>query len=870
MGRTTTQIHWRKALLLSLASCAALLGAAQAQSAQTDIQVQGLEIEEGPLRMALLRLGDVAGVNIFASDDLVAGKRAQAVSGAMSIDEALSQVLAGSGLIAEPAPGGGYMLVQASEADGTISQTTASSSSESVSDERENVDTEETRVLDTITVSSFDRTYLANKGQQSAVGLDLTQLETPAAISIIPQDLLQDQQVNNVDDALRNVAGLVKFKTGNGGDESFSIRGFPVGDSIYKDGARRSNSLIVSNIPSTETANLDRIEVLKGPAALIYGQGSPGGIVNYIAKRPETERKTSIELLAASYDFYKLEADTTGAVPGTNDTLSYRLVGAYEDSESFRDSVERERLLINPSLYWIPNEDFSLLLGYEYIDDNYTIDRGHVMSGTLFGGYFYDFERLDESVFFGIPGFNNQTVAESKRIYAIANYQLLDNWRIEATYGATDNDKDTFDASAGFISGFPNIGFIGAVGSPLENLAALGAAVSVGTGKTEQFTLKNYVDFTDGFGFDHQILVSYDDEESETNAQSFGTTSGTVFLNTVTRQLSFDSLEAANPDFVQPGPIELSFGSATSSTESESNEQGLNIVDYITLNDQWAILIGGRFSEFENVTSDFQDDSFNVRGGIIYTPRDDLSFYASYAEGYSPSGNRLGLDDRQIDPELSVSYELGGKLALRDEQFLFSAVVFETTRQGIPFVANPFDENGNGTPAADIRFGNIGEVRTRGVEIEATGQITDNWRIIGGYAYNENEIIEGERTPLNPIFGGFQEGNELGGVPQHNFNIYTFYDIEVAGGKLGLGGGIFANSDVFISAENIVKHDGWVQTDLATYYKRGNWKAQLNVNNVFDEFYLQAFAGATSDFAGAFRTGTSTPRTVTASIAVEF
>ncbi|QTD56807.1 TonB-dependent siderophore receptor [Parasphingorhabdus cellanae] len=139
----------------------------------------------------------------------------------------------------------------------------------------------------TIVVTAFKRDYLANEDQSIALGIDLSQLETPAAVSVISEDILKDQQVNNVDDALRNVAGVTKFKTGNGGEEKFSIRGFDASQSIYKDGARINNALNASNIPSTETANLQRIEILKGPSALLYGQGQPGGIINYVTKRPE-------------------------------------------------------------------------------------------------------------------------------------------------------------------------------------------------------------------------------------------------------------------------------------------------------------------------------------------------------------------------------------------------------------------------------------------------------------------------------------------------------------------------------------------------------------------------------------------------------
>lgn len=274
--------------------------------------------------------------------------------------------------------------------------------------------------IEEVVVYGFSRDYLANKGQSSAVGLDLTQLETPAAISVISQDLLQDQQVNNVDDALRNVAGVTKLKTGNGGEEKFAIRGFDASQSIFKDGARINNALNASNIPSTETANIERIEVLKGPSALLYGQGQPGGIINYITKRPELERHSTVELVAGRFDYYRFEGDTTGAVPGTNDALAYRLVLAYEDSDSFRDEVERQRLLVNPTLAWTPNDRLSLTLGYEFIDDDFTQDRGQVLDGNNVDGYFYS-DRLNETQFFGIPNWNANTTVESRRFYLIGD-----------------------------------------------------------------------------------------------------------------------------------------------------------------------------------------------------------------------------------------------------------------------------------------------------------------------------------------------------------------------------------------------------------------------------------------------------------------
>lgn len=234
--------------------------------------------------------------------------------------------------------------------------------------------TAEASRLEEVVVTAHHRDYRIDSAD-SAIGIDLKLLETPAAVSVITEDLLKDQQVNNVDDALRNVAGVTKFKTGNGGEEKFSIRGFDASQSIYKDGARINNPLNASNIPSTETANIERIEVLKGPSALLYGQGEPGGIINYFTKRPELSRGANIEVLYGSDSFKKAEFDATGALDD-NERFAGRMVGAYEDTDSFRNEVFRKRLLLNPSLAWLPDERSKVVIGYEYIDDEYTQDRG--------------------------------------------------------------------------------------------------------------------------------------------------------------------------------------------------------------------------------------------------------------------------------------------------------------------------------------------------------------------------------------------------------------------------------------------------------------------------------------------------------------
>ncbi len=712
--------------------------------------------------------------------------------------------------------------------------------------------------IEEIVVTAHSREYRLDNAD-TAFGLNLDLLDTPAAISVITADLLRDQQVNNVDDALRNVAGITKFKTGNGGEEKFSIRGFDSSQSIYKDGARINNSLNASNIPSTETANLDRIEVLKGASALLYGQGEPGGIINYITKRPEFERRTSVEVLGGNDSFYKAEFDTTGAFGDT--PLAYRIVAAYQDSNNFRDEVFRERLLINPTLAWMPTEATEVVFGYEYINDEYTQDRGQVLDGNAIDGYFYS-GRQDASQFYGIPDWNEDTTAESMRFYILAEHRISDNWTVKANYSLTENDKVNVDSSPFFVDSTTRA-IVGALGSPVENLVAIGPRKTDGGGETSRYTLSTEAMFEDGFGFDHRVFASFGKEDFETTSTSFRGDRN-ILYNLATGAYATTS---ANP--VAPGAQEIRlasgivFGLASRGARlnQKFEEAGINVVDYIRFNDLWAWLIGGRYSDYKDKLGDFDDDQLSMRTGLVFNARPDLSFYLSYSQGYTSSGGRLGAGGGQIDPETSESIELGAKFKTFDERLLLTATLFNTEKQDLAFVVNPTDP-----PAAQF-FGNLGAIQSQGFELEAVGFINERWRVQAGYAYIDNEISDGGVDNYGSMF---PEGNSLGGIADHNLNLYTFYEIPVARGILGLGGGLYYQDDVFISTENNAQYDAWTQVDLAAYYKRGAWKLQVNVNNVADEDYRQAQALTTSDAFAAIRVGTGAPRSVVASVAVEF
>ncbi|MEM6707774.1 MAG: TonB-dependent receptor [Pseudomonadota bacterium] len=815
----------RLLLLLLLPAATAVLSAAEPDQRPFSFSRQ-------PLEQALEQFAEQTRRQVSVDADLIQGLESPEVTGTMTPDAALAALVAGTGL-------------EIVRVNGTAFALRADPNTPAPAATRE-------RIEEVIAIGHY-REYDATRANAFQLGLDL--VRTPASVSVISQDILQDLQVNNVDEALRNVAGVTRFKTGNGGEERFTIRGFDASGSIFKDGARSSLGLNVSNIPSTETGNIERIEVLKGPSALLYGEGAPGGVINYITKRPEANRSTTIEVLGGSFDFYKVEVDTTGAF-ADDSPFAYRVVATYEDSKSFRDEISRERLLVNPTVSWTGDRG-TVVAGIEYIDDDYTQDRGQVLDGDLFGGYRYS-SRQDIEQFYGIPGFNDQSNAESTRLYVRTEYDLLDNWRIEGTISNIENDKQLFDTNASAVSA--TFGFIGAEGSPLDNFARITANSADSTGETTQYTVKNFFDINGPGEIEHQILASLTYEEFETDGRGRASTDA-VFYNVVTGTYAVN-----NPAAPTSNPASLlTFFDTGFGVRQDFNETGLNVLDYVTLNEHWALLFGFRYSEYEDKLTDFDDDDLSFRGGIVYSFNDNFSAYLSYAEGYTSSQGRLDENDSVIDPATSTAWELGVKWQPNGESLLLTGTLYSVVEEDVAFLANPF------APAAQQRFGNIGEYETQGIEIEVVGRITDRWRVQAGYSFIDNEVIEGGTAfAFGPLLFGFDEGNTFGGIAEHNANLTSFYELSLAGGLLGLGGSIYYQGDSFASAENRAEYTGFTEIGLTTYFRKGGWKFQLNVNNLTDEEYLLTQTGVTPDAFAAFRLGTSRPRTVFASVALEF
>ena len=719
---------------------------------------------------------------------------------------------------------------------------------------------EEVVELDRFEVETFRRDYAAPV-TETGLGFGADPFDTPLTLVSIPADLLADQQVNNVEDALRNVAGVSKFKQGNGGEEKFSIRGFDASQSLYKDGARINNAFNATNIATTETANIERYDILKGPAAILYGQGEPGGVINYVTKKPRFDRAYhAAEAIVGTDAYTRGELDlagplSRGAAPAA---FAYRFVASYEDSESHRDYTARDRLLLAPSVAWRPTDATTLTLQYEYITDPYTQDRGQAPEGNNTVGFRFS-DRLSGEQFFGVPGWNENTESDFSRLALLLDHRFSADASLYLAASSSRVDKLLYDSSPRNV--LPGAGVVSPAGDVVIRPAAQG-----GDGESDSVTLHYRHAFDAGRlageALRHQVLVGADWERIFNDGFSAAVVNAAG--NPVTA-ITYNILDRTYTGIPADG---LRLGARSPGVQTDVRQTGFVVQDLISLGDQWHLLGGLRYTDFDDRDASVTNDDWSPRTGLVFRPRRDLSFYASWAQGFTPTtatgrnpATGTGVGGPVLDPETTEQFEVGVRWATGAERLVVNLAAFDLRKSGIVVT----DPASSALPPADQWSANLGETRTLGFDVQAVGRLTSALRLIAGYAYLDNEL-----RAVDPAFAG-QEGNRLPGIPLHSGNVWGVY--EFGAGPLdgfGLGLGAFAQSRIYASTENRATYDGWIQLDALAYYKRANWKLQLNLKNLTDEEFNLAQAGTTTDSFAAVRVGTSSPFSATVSLALEF
>lgn len=633
--------------------------------------------------------------------------------------------------------------------------------------------------LDTVTV--YGRRIGRIPGE-TATKTGAPVLETPFAVNIVPRELLDLRNVSNIGGAAETVSG-VQRTIGFSGNQRFRIRGFQA-ISTLRDGFRQSVSQ-----PEIDLQGVDSIEVLKGPASALYGRFEPGGVINFVSKRPQETAAHAASFTAGAYDYARAGLDLNAPLRADG-TLLGRFNLGYEDAGSFRDGIDNRQLYIAPVIDWRPDADTSLLLRVEYLDRDAAFDRGlgnnpRFLDLPLGRNFGEDFMRIEK---------------QQWSVGAEFNRQLARDWRLRIGGFVSDVDVPREE--------FFNYGFPALSGDTVNrNFVSYHERQRDATLQAEL-----YGTFDTG-AFRHQVLFGA--EHVDDRLQFLD---GRIAYD---RPIDlFDPVPTGRPDTDEP----------TGDSRYTYRTRALYLQDELAWQ-RWRLLLGGRLEHTE--TESFytggidpailrKDSPFSPRAGLTFLATPDLSLYASWARSFRNEAD-AGLLESGITPKPTRGdqIEAGVKSLLLDGRMEATFAVFDL-RKHDAVVADPVDWN---------LVVQTGELRVRGVETEVSARPVDPWTLVASYAYSDATITR-DTSP-------FLVGNRLAGVPEHQASVWTSWAFDSALSGLTLGGGVFHASDQAATTANSFVLPGYTRLDLNARYAFGDGlEVLLNVDNVTDRRYF--------------------------------
>ena len=628
--------------------------------------------------------------------------------------------------------------------------------------------------------------------------------DIPQAISIISQAQIEDQDLRSIADVLTFVPGAMPG-TGESNRDQMNLRGNNTTADFFVDGIRDDVQYF------RDLYNLDRVEVLKGPNAMIFGRGGGGGVVNRVTKRPTLGTHRDLSIAGDGEGGYRLSADLDQALSGS---AGIRVNGMYENGDSFRRHVDLKRYAINPTLGLMAGSATRVDFGYEYLRDRRTADRGvPSLNGKPIEGF--------DGTFFGDPD-----DSRSKADVHLGTFALHHDFgggltlRNRTLYG--DYDKVYYNV-------YPN-------GSPIDRDGAGPAPVTVRLGAYEDSTdRRNLVSQTDLVwenrlaGIDQTLLIGAEfGRQKGHNQRRTG-----IFSSPVDVPLGDPTVDAAVA-FTGPG----------ANNDMKANIAAVYVQDQIRVSPLLEIVAGVRFDRFEldienlNNGQSFSrtDELVSPRLGVVLKPREDLSIYGSYSRSYLPSSgdqfNSLDLTSEALKPERFDNVEIGGKWELLDG-LLATAAIYRLDRSNT--------RAPGATPGTVVL---TGEQRSKGLEIGLERSVSARWQISAGYALQDAEITE--TTSAAPA------GRKVPLVPRHQFSLWNRYNLTR---QLGLGLGVVSRSKAYASISNNVTLPGYTRLDAAAYYKIApGVQGQINVENVLGADYSATAHNDNNIAPGAPRT----------------
>jgi len=592
-------------------------------------------------------------------------------------------------------------------------------------------------------------------GQKQPYRGDTPLADLPQSITVLDKDLLTSVGVIRFENALDLASGVARQNSFGGLWDSFAIRGFagdenvPSGYLVNGFNAGRGFS------GRRDASNIESIEVLKGPGSALYGRSEPGGTVNIITKKPQFEPEGYLMAAAGSHSTYRLEGDYTGPL---SETVAFRINGAYDNAESFRDTVDSEKYTVSPSILASIGASTTLSYELELVDQEAPFDRGIAAVNG-------DPDVLPRSRFLGEPGDGPMKI-EAIGHQLVLQHEINSDWSILAGLGYRDSSFEGYSSDAELTGS--------------RQLLAV-----------DGHTLTRQRRYRDYQATDKSARVEITGKLSTgpvTHHLLFGADTYDFELDQVQNRYRAPSIASGLPQLWNIDVFDPVYGQAPpplsplTDTEETQDAYGVYVQDQMDLGERWKLLLGFRFDDFnqeiENNLSGgkttFNDTATNPRVGLVFQASDAVSVYASYSEGFRPNSGSSFAGDA-FEPEESESYEIGAKLQSADGRYQGTIALFHAEKTNV-LTSDPINA---GFSVA------VGEAESEGVELDFAAQLTEGLRLWIAYAYVDAQT---SKDILDFNFGvPLPAGTPLINIPEHSGTVTLIQDFHVGARKASVG-----------------------------------------------------------------------------------
>lgn len=624
----------------------------------------------------------------------------------------------------------------------------------------------------------------------TATKTDTALLDTPQALSVVTRELIDDQAMRGIGDVTRYVPGA-GIAQGEGNRDTPVLRGNSTTADFFVDGIRDDVQYF------RDLYAVDRVEVLKGPNALIFGRGGSGGIVNRVTQQADGATRRELSLQIGSWEQYRATLDFGGTA---GPRAAFRVAALHEEAGSYRDDVTLRRHGASPVLAWRLAPRTTLRAGAEHFRDERTADRGV----SSFQGRPV---RTAASTFFGDPA-RSRSEATVNTAFVTLDHAFGN--------GATLRNSARFGRHGKF---YQNV-YPGAV-----NATGTAVALSAYNNATDRDNLFNQTDLVLPFATGaarHRALLGL-----ELGRQETGNLRLTGYFTSISPTTTSVTVPLAAPRTTLP----LAFlPSATdASNHGVARTAAIYAQDQIALTSRLHAIAGVRLEQFSvdfrnhrtAVTVDHADRLVSPRAGLIFKPAESVAFYASASTAFVPrAGEQLSsltLSNRSLDPEAFRNVEAGVKWDVRPD-LAFTAAAYRLDRRNVAIT----------DPADPTRALLVDGQRAEGVEVGLTGRVTSRWSVVGGYAYQDGVI---KATQSATVVAGAR----LAQLPRHTLSLWHRYDFTP---RWGAGLGTLCRDEIFAATDNTVRVPGFVRFDAALFVRVSpRVRAQLNVENLLDRAY---------------------------------